>query len=230
MEDVKVFTDISLSNVPYESYAPINYEYGESKIEICESKVQIDEENLYIKEEIKSDDEEIEEEEEEHRQIHLIEPKREQNTNYVENQESESVEFTEPLGSNCKSCKVCRLTFSSKKELYDHLKKGRDENNDKICACCACSKIFRDMYQLHVHMRKHTGEKPYECKICGKNFSISGNLKKHIRTHTGERRFECNKCEKKFTQLVHLQDHLKTHSGSQTIYYSCNIYYYNYFR
>lgn len=43
--------------------------------------------------------------------------------------------------------------------------------------CQLCGKIFGSDSAVQIHMRSHTGERPYRCNICGNRFSTKGNLK-----------------------------------------------------
>ncbi|CAI6348441.1 unnamed protein product [Macrosiphum euphorbiae] len=50
--------------------------------------------------------------------------------------------------------------------------------------CHICSKGFKDKYSVNVHIRTHTGEKPFMCTVCGKSFRQKAHLAKHQHTHT----------------------------------------------
>lgn len=52
--------------------------------------------------------------------------------------------------------------------------------------CTFCQKAFNTLSNLAIHMRTHTGDKPYICEVCQKSFSQSCNLVNHMRVHTGK--------------------------------------------
>ncbi|KDR23829.1 Sal-like protein 1, partial [Zootermopsis nevadensis] len=53
--------------------------------------------------------------------------------------------------------------------------------------CNICSKGFKDKYSVNVHIRTHTGEKPFACSLCGKSFRQKAHLAKHYQTHMAQK-------------------------------------------
>jgi len=50
--------------------------------------------------------------------------------------------------------------------------------------CKFCGKVFGSDSALQIHIRSHTGERPYKCNICGNRFTTKGNLKVHFSRHS----------------------------------------------
>ena len=83
-----------------------------------------------------------------------------------------------------------------------------------IDQCRHFSKIFTDGCCM-IHMRKHTGDKPYKCFLCNEAFSCGSYLLIHLGKHSGEKPYKCIQCIKCFSMNSLLVNHLRIHAGEK---------------
>ncbi|CAH0700587.1 unnamed protein product [Spodoptera exigua] len=74
---------------------------------------------------------------------------------------------------------------SGKMSPYDGKSGGRNEPFFKH-RCRYCGKVFGSDSALQIHIRSHTGERPFKCNVCGSRFTTKGNLKVHFQRHTAK--------------------------------------------
>ncbi|CAH0716199.1 unnamed protein product, partial [Brenthis ino] len=119
----------------------------------------------------------------------------------------------------CFECDVCNKKFHRRDNLKSHMKvhnsPGESGGNasKNTCLCLYCGRSFSNSSNLIVHMRRHTGEKPYKCDFCGKGFPRSSDLQCHRRSHTGEKPCICGVCGKAFSRSNKLSRHMRVHTG-----------------
>ncbi|XP_035211827.1 zinc finger protein 64-like [Stegodyphus dumicola] len=58
--------------------------------------------------------------------------------------------------------------------------RNRNVQHQRSFICKFCTKVFKRKFNLEVHTRIHTGEKPYKCSLCNYCCSFNYSLKYHI--------------------------------------------------
>lgn len=114
--------------------------------------------------------------------------------------EKDMLILTENKGPNAYSCIICKASFDNFFGLLQHNMGHSDVKN----VCDVCEKHFDSQYDLKVHIRTHTKEKPYMCERCGKTFAVSYRLKEHQKLHEDvvqvKKRFTCPDCGKDYAE------------------------------
>ncbi|XP_067666885.1 zinc finger protein 850-like [Haliotis asinina] len=88
--------------------------------------------------------------------------------------------YTEHLGGDVYKCSKCHKMFKQFPDLNKHSKTCKVSlKHVKAFSCGFCNKQFDKQDNIKIHIRRHTGEKPYKCQVCGKAFTASSGLRAH---------------------------------------------------
>lgn len=91
------------------------------------------------------------------------------------------VAFQSPFGAFAAGIDPSKKA-KNKVPTLEEIKSGGGEHLYKH-KCKFCGKSFGNDSALQIHLRSHTGERPFKCNICGNRFTTKGNLKVHFQRH-----------------------------------------------
>lgn len=118
-------------------------------------------------------------------------------------------------------CHVCGDAFFLSNELRKHIMNRHQIERPFKCTYQQCKKCFKNQHALNVHMRTHSGIKPFVCAVCSEAFSALSSLKIHERKHTGDKPYVCKFCKKAFADCSTHRQHERIHTGEKP--YRCHL-------
>ena len=87
------------------------------------------------------------------------------------------------------SCKQCKNSYSSKPQLYHHIK----DHHPKVYKCKECEIEFKMTIELEKHiLHEHSEKKKHVCDVCKMEFIFKWRMQKHVKDHEKTVRKTCH--------------------------------------
>ncbi|CAG9575483.1 unnamed protein product [Danaus chrysippus] len=141
--------------------------------------------------------------------------------NYITHRSKDlSAHLVTHSGDRPYKCDLCPKRFTQQSSLQNH--KEQLHNNIFVeITCQFCGKYIKGRNKVYRHLKSHT-DKRLPCTVCGK--VVRGiNFHLHMKRHSGVRPFVCEKCPSRFYTRAELCNHTRWVHSSKNKYYKCDI-------
>lgn len=121
-------------------------------------------------------------------------------------------------------CHECNKSFRTASDFGGHVKRVHSKQRSatvKNYPCNICEKSYENLFNYTVHMRSHTGQKPFQCLQCGNKFISKSSLLLHSQIHTDSRLFKCMVCCKDFKTRQGVRSHMVSHLSEEEKPHCC---------
>ncbi|CAH1183245.1 unnamed protein product [Phaedon cochleariae] len=127
-----------------------------------------------------------------------------------------------------KACSQCNEKFLHLSSLTRHMRRAhndkflpQEKRKDENVECPICKGTYLKS-SLDVHIKNHSGAKPYNCPLCNKDFTTKWNLKLHQWTHASRssKPYKCEQCNAGFIRESDYIAHTNSHKSIRP--YTCN--------
>lgn len=103
-------------------------------------------------------------------------------------------------------CSLCKQRFATNESCKKH-EDGCLSRRRFQCHICKYNYAQLSLDGLQMHMRKHTGEKPFQCEHCKKFYPRPEALAHHIQRHRELFNHKCSRCHRRCLNENDLQEH-----------------------
>jgi len=121
------------------------------------------------------------------------------------------------------SCDVCGKSLSNSRLLRAH--KNAIHLKARAYLCNFCGHNTTSQSSLRIHLRQHTGEKPFSCSECNYCTADHNSLRRHRMKHSGEKKYKCPHCDYASIQSSTFKAHLNSKHPelSEQLIFSCKL-------
>ena len=104
------------------------------------------------------------------------------------------------------------FSFISSSQIPAFHEVSLGSGNVNALFCPICNYAAQSTSHLTVHMRTHTGERPFSCSLCPFRAAKKSNIKQHLKNHYFVGIFKCPHCSYSASRRGLLISHIKLHN------------------